>query len=343
MIETSKEIGQIILDYLQPLKKENKKLYEICSELPKKKIGTFESRAYFLRFSFEACSRKKWTEAVKYASVAVELELASMYFANRIFDDKGGQKILSKPNNQFIAAMITRDLASQALTKACSKLNYKTFTKIKDIFDEINKIFYIGQFIEVNENLYNPKYELNWDSAMRLYYRRNYEVNNSFFEKIGVIGSILGKGTKKEIEALAGFGKNYGMALQIINDIGDFVPPEQNLGTEEKLPEDAYSDIKHKKLTLPVIYTLINGSDNDKKLIVKILSGNFSNDNLNEVTKILTNNGSVDYSKKTALDFTHKAKSYLRVFSVKYQTILEELCFVAYSNRYYKTLLKFKI
>ena len=342
MVETSKEIGGIILSYLEPIEKENKELYKICSELPKKKIGTFESRAYFLRFSFEACSGRKWTEAIKRACAAIELELASMYFTNRIFDDKGGKEILGKPNNQFIAAMITRDLASQALTKACSKVDYKTFVKIKDIFDEINKIFYIGQFLEIGVNLYNPKNELNWDVSTDLYYRRNYAVNNSFFEKLGIIGATLGKGTEKEIEALAGFGKNYGMALQMINDIGDFVPPELNSGTEEKLSEDAYSDIKHKKLTLPIIYTLIKGTNVDRNLVIKSLNGEYDKDILIEITKILVNNGSIDYTKEKVSEFIRKAKIYLKIFSGKKRDILEQMCFISYSNRYYKALNEFK-
>jgi len=342
MLETSKEMGRIMLDYLAPLKKENKELYKICVELPKKKVGTFETRAYFLRYSFEACSGKKWTEAVKHACAAIELELVSMYFTNRIFDDKGGKEILSKPNNQFIAAMITRDLASQALTRACLKEDQKTFVKIKNIFDEINKICYIGQFLEIEVNLYKPKNKLIWKNLTDLYYKRNYGVNNSFFEKIGIIGGILGKGTKEEIKALAGFGKNYGMALQIINDIGDFVPPENNLGTEEKLPKDAYSDVKHKKLTLPTIYTLIKGTDIDKKLTIQVLNGKYTKSNLIKLTKIFVNNGSIDYSKRIVLDFIHKAKSYLKVFSEKERILLEGICFIAYSNRYYKILNKFR-
>lgn len=343
MLETSEGIGGIILDYLKPLKKENQELYKICSELPKKKIKTFETRAYLMRMAFEICANKKWNKEVKHACVAIEIELASMYYTNRIFDDKGGKEILSQPKNQFMAAMITRDLASQALTRACSKLDYKTFVKIKDIFDESNKIFYIGQFFEVSHNIYRSSIKVDFNHLLKLYYKRNYGVNNSFFEKIGIIGAILGGGTKKQVDALGQFGKNYGMMLQIINDIGDFVPPKYNLGTEEKLPEDAHSDIKHGKLTLPIIYSLVHGNEKENKIIIEALkNSNLEDNKFIEVTKVLVKNGSIDFSKKTALDFVKKAKNSLKIFPEEKRELIAGLCFMAYTNRYYKALQKFK-
>ena len=335
MLETSKKIGPTILKYLESLKKQNQELYQICSELLKKKIGTFETRAYLLRISFEVCSGKKWTKEIIHACAAIELELASMYYTNRIFDDKGGNEILSQPKNQFMAAMITRDLASQALTKACSKVDYKTFVRIKDLFDEINKIFYIGQFFEVSYNIYKPSIKLDFENSLQLYYKRDYGVNNSFFEKIGMIGAILGVGTKKQVEALANFGKDYGMMLQIINDIGDFVPPKDNLGTEEKLSEDAYSDIKHGKLTLPIIYSLTHGDKEENKIVIEALTNpNIEDNKLLEVTKVLVNNGSIDFSKKTALDFITRGKKHLKIFPKEKRMVLSTMEVIAWTNRY---------
>lgn len=342
MTETSAEIGETILTRLKPLKAEDGELYEICAELLLKKIGTFETRAYLMRISFEACAEKQWTDDIQHACAAVELELASMYYANRIFDEKGGEKVLQKPNLQFIAAMITHDLASQALTQACSSLDHQSFIKIKTLFDDINRAFYIGQFLEIDKNLYRSGMQLDSDAMLKLYYRRNYGVNNSYFEKIAAIGGMLGGGTTEQINALSWFGVDYGMALQMINDIGDFVPPEHNLGTEEKLPEDAYSDIRHGKLTLPIIYTLTKGKNDEKNLITKALKNKATPNELREITKMVVNNGAIDYSRGTVLEFVRKAKSHLSSFNQETRGLLDEMCFLAYTNRYYKELDKFK-
>src|SRR3989339_756497 len=79
MTETSTQIGDVILKYLEPIKSDDVELYNICAELLLKKIGTFETRAYLMRFSFEACSGKQWTDEIKHACAAIELELASVY------------------------------------------------------------------------------------------------------------------------------------------------------------------------------------------------------------------------------------------------------------------------
>ncbi|MDD5341675.1 MAG: polyprenyl synthetase family protein [Patescibacteria group bacterium] len=343
MIETSVAVGPIVLKYLEPLKKENRDFYEICIELVEKKIGTFETREYFMRMAYEACLGKKWNLEIKHACAAMELELAHMYYCNRIFDEKGGEVILGQPNSQFMAGIINHDLASQALTRACSGVDLKTFKKIRNIFDEINKIFLIGQYIEVYSHIYSKDTKINFNKLMAVYYKRDDYVNNSFFEKIGIIGGILGRGTKKQIEALTNFGRNYGMMLQIINDIGDFVPPEYNLGTEEKLPQDAYSDIRHGKLTIPIIYCLTHGSSDEIKLVKEALTNkNIESKKLIEVTNILVNNGSIDFAKQTAHDYASKAKKYLKIFPTKVQDLIGEMCFMAYSNRYYKELQKFK-
>jgi geranylgeranyl pyrophosphate synthase len=237
---------------------------------------------------------------------------------------------------------ITRDLASQALTRACKKINYETFVKIKDIFDEINKIFYIGQFFEIEWNIYNSKTKIDWEELMDLYYKRNYGVNNSFFEKIGIIGAILGGGTEKQIKSLSEFGKNYGMMLQIINDIGDFVPQDENRGTEEKLSEDAHSDLIHGKLTLPIIYTLTKDNKNKETIIEALNNRKYKKSDLVKVTKILLKNGSIDFSEKVAMDFMKKAKKSIENFPTEKRKFLSTMGVIAWTNRYYKALEQFK-
>ncbi|MFA5871720.1 MAG: hypothetical protein WC858_03260 [Parcubacteria group bacterium] len=60
MKETSAEVGEIMLSYLQSLKEENEELYNICVELPLKKRHKLETRSFLLRMVFEICSGKDW-------------------------------------------------------------------------------------------------------------------------------------------------------------------------------------------------------------------------------------------------------------------------------------------
>ncbi len=343
MLETSRKTGEVVLDYLERLKDKNEELHDICAELPRKKAGHFETRAFLLRICYEICSGEEWTEEIVKVGAAIELELYSMYYLNRVFDGKGGKDVLAKPHNQILAGMISRDCSSLLLAEACKNMEKEKLVKIKNILDEANKTVCAGQFLDLNKNIFEPDLNQDWKKLMDSYYKRSYLITASFYEKISLVGAILGNGSTEHTEALVNFAKHYGMMVQIINDISDFVPPEFNKGTEEKIPDDAFSDMKHGKLTLPILYTLINGTNRDKFEITKIfMEKDFGLEKLVSGTRLLVKNGSIASAKNIALKYADKAKSYLVVLPDEKKKLLDQLTFQAYANRYYKALQKFE-
>jgi hypothetical protein len=342
MLETSPPVDRLVFAYLEPLRRESQALYRLCTELPLRKKGTFETRAYFMRHCFEACAAKRWTEQAQLACAAVQLELVSMYYTNRIFDDKGGRAVLQDPHGQFIAAMITRDLAARALADACRGLGPAGISEALEILNQINRTFYVGQYLEVKENIYRPGMALSWERLMDDCRRRNFCVNASFYEKMARIAGLLANGAPQRIHALTDFGREFGLAQQIINDVGDFVPPSSNPGTDEKLPEDAYSDVKHRKLTIPIVFALVKGTASERRFVTELLSApNMREEECVELTRVLVRGGAIDYAKAKAREHASAAKARLATFSASERLPFDELCFVAYCNRYYKELARF--
>ena len=78
-------------------------------------------------------------------------------------------------------------------------------------------------------------------------------------------GAVLARSGKKQAKAMREYGKNLGLAFQIIDDILDFT------GTEELLGKPAASDLLEGKITLPVIYALKKADNEEKKIIKKIM------------------------------------------------------------------------
>ncbi len=343
MLGTAEKVGPCMLSYLQPLQTSYPGLYELCAELPEKKSADFETRAYFTRAAYELCAKHEWTEDVVHAAAAFTLELCSMYYTNRIFDRKGGERILSRPNNQVIAAMLTRDFASQALKDATKNLEEKTAHEIQTLLERVNQDFYEGQFYELNLNVPPAESRLAEEQLLQEYYKRNYLMNNSLFEKIAIASALLSDASTEQKEAMAQFGRNYGMMLQIINDIADFVPASLVQGTEEKIPEDAYADLKQGRLTLPAIHALFHAAPNDRRQISQALSViHFTEPELINVTRMLLRNKSIRYAQRMAEQFARDAKSCLSIFPAEQRIPLEDMCFIAYTNRYYKALQKLK-
>jgi octaprenyl-diphosphate synthase len=68
---------------------------------------------------------------------------------------------------------------------------------------------------------------------------------------------------KNQAEQMRSFGENVGMAFQIKDDLFDYA--------NDKIGKPTGNDIKEKKLTLPLIYTLNNCSKSTKREIINII------------------------------------------------------------------------
>jgi geranylgeranyl pyrophosphate synthase len=339
MLETSREVSPLLVKSLKPLKV-NPQLHKTCIELIAKRRNKFMVRSYLARFSYSAVSLKNWKSILDFCA-AVEIELVSMYYCNRIFDGKGGKEVQNHPNNQFVASMLTRDTASQMLSYFCKNIPPKKQAQISDLFNESNSVSYIGQFIDMNDAIYSPNLKLDEKQLTDLYLRRCYGTNAHYFEAIGKISAILADGTEAQIKALGEFGKNYGIALQIVNDISDFVPPEEGLSTSEKIPEDAYADLINGKLTYPIIYTLTKGKNSDKRSLIMALTKRMKKKEMVKITRLLAQNGAFSASKRLARQYARKAHNAIKIFEKEKRRPLSLMCVMLMSNRYYKALEKY--
>ncbi len=116
------------------------------------------------------------------------------------------------------------------------------------------------------------------------------------------IGGIVGGGTKEEVECLSRFGKNFGIAFQIINDVN-------NLVMEDKDGKRRGSDLRQGKLTLMVLKIHSNSSLDEKKKLRTVLNKrDCSEKELDEVIQMLMENGSISYAINKAVEYANKAR-----------------------------------
>jgi len=121
-------------------------------------------------------------------------------------------------------------------------------------------------------------------------------------------GAIVGGGTKEETDALKEYGKFLGLAFQIWDDYLDISSNEQILG------KDIGNDIRNGKKTLIAVHTLNNVSGSDKKLLEKIFGNkDASEDEVRKVFDLFKKMRSIDYARKTAVEYCEKAKKALHV------------------------------
>jgi octaprenyl-diphosphate synthase len=110
-----------------------------------------------------------------------------------------------------------------------------------------------------------------------------------------------------KIEKLKLFGEKTGMAFQIKDDLFDY--GNDNIG------KPTGNDIKEKKLTLPLIYTLNNVDKSTKKRIVYILKNeNTNKEKIKFVINVVKDTGGIQYACKKMFTFRDEALSILNEF-----------------------------
>jgi geranylgeranyl diphosphate synthase type I len=122
------------------------------------------------------------------------------------------------------------------------------------------------------------------------------------------IGAILGRGSHKQIRALARYGRLLGVAFQLRDDILGVS------GAEKKFGKPIGSDIREGKRTFIVIKALSSVKGRDRKNLLKALGNREASDKeIKMAIGVLRDSGSVEYASKKAKGLSLKAKSQLKV------------------------------
>jgi octaprenyl-diphosphate synthase len=122
------------------------------------------------------------------------------------------------------------------------------------------------------------------------------------------LGSVLA-GAPEALEAQLGeYGRNLGLAFQIVDDVLDLTASEDVLG------KPVASDLREGKATLAVIHSIEHGTALERQAILDVLNDrSFERIKHAQILEILTRNGSVDYAMQAAFRFAEVARTSLGV------------------------------
>ena len=121
---------------------------------------------------------------------------------------------------------------------------------------------------------------------------------------------------KKTIEKMRLFGEYIGMAFQIKDDLFDY--------TEESIGKPTGIDIREQKMTLPLIYTLNNCSEKDKRWIIdSVKNHNKDKKRVKEVIRFVKEHNGMAYTEAKMREFQQKALALLAQYpDSQYKTAL---------------------
>ncbi len=130
----------------------------------------------------------------------------------------------------------------------------------------------------------------------------------SLLETCCMIGSMSASAETEYHQAMKKFGESIGMAFQIRDDILDYE------GSSKITGKPVGGDIKEKKITLPLIYSLKQVPRSEADKIRRMIKNNNGRDHTRQIIEFVRNNGGIEYSLKTAHEFSEKAKESLKIF-----------------------------
>jgi len=111
-----------------------------------------------------------------------------------------------------------------------------------------------------------------------------------------------------KIELMSDFGENLGIAFQIRDDLFDY---ENNT----LIGKPTGNDIKEKKLTLPLIYSLQNSSVLERRKILTMIRRHNKNDmKIKEIIRFVKDKGGIEYTEKIMMEYGNRALEVLEKY-----------------------------
>ena len=141
-----------------------------------------------------------------------------------------------------------------------------------------------------------------------------YRKTACLFSGCARLGAVLGRQPKNVEESLAEYGRNAGLAFQLVDDLLDFTASPEQLG------KPVLSDLKEGKVTLPLIFSLQNGSSQSgaatsgphregRRLVAKVLEErDFASVRPEQITQLVMETGALDRASNLAREYVRRAK-----------------------------------
>ncbi len=126
------------------------------------------------------------------------------------------------------------------------------------------------------------------------------------FEASSHSGALIANANDEHAEALRLYGHHIGMAFQLVDDVLDYV------GDAEALGKNVGDDLAEGKSTLPLIYAMQHGTDEQAQLIRQAIRKG-GTENLQEIIQIVNECGAIDYTNEKAREHVNMAKKAIAV------------------------------
>lgn len=247
---------------------------------------------FLLRYSF--ARSEKDCEQMDNLAAAVHLLQTSTFVIDDIFDRSEsrdyGNSVVSRVGTDFaiIAGELFQSVALEVIALELELGSFKNRCAVLRIVNEIVRDVYLGQYLDIYNSSKNH-------ISAKEYYRMISLTTGRFLARLATCGALLAGKSPSDIARLTKFGYNYGMALQITDDIIDVVHPPDLTG------KDFANDLKNRRMRLPFILALrILKGRQGSPLKTFLNCRTVSLKQVNQVAQLIRDCGAIDACGKIA-------------------------------------------
>ncbi len=240
---------------------------------------------------------RKDRSAIRLAAV-VELLHSATLIHDDVIDSAGTRRGRPSANSRWgnHRSVLTGDwLYMQSFQMALEERNFH----ILDVLIDLTQKMVEGELIQLEKI---GRIDVTEKDALRL---ATYKTA-CLFSGCARLGAVLGRLEGEEEEALAEYGRNAGLAFQLVDDLLDFTASAQQLG------KPVLSDLKEGKVTLPLIYAMENGHREARELVARVLAEKeFDSVRPETIVSLVHDSGALGRARCLAQDYAQRAKSCL--------------------------------
>ncbi len=225
------------------------------------------------------------------AAVSVELVHLGSLYHDDVMDDAITRRTVESVNARWgnLRAILAGDFLLARASEIAASLGNEVAGLLASTIGRLCE----GQVLELQDT-YNP-------SRTEARYLSSIEGKTaSLYATACRIGAITAGLSRERIDAATAFGRSYGMAFQIVDDILDVV------ATDEQLGKPAGHDLIEGVYTLPVLRTMANGNGRGEQLR-SLLGGPLTDAQMHEARELVREEGQVDAALAEAGRFVDEA------------------------------------
>jgi len=196
-----------------------------------------------------------------------------------------------------IAVLVGDYLLSRGLLLSVEHKEYKLLEIVSNAVREMSE----GELLQIEK-------ARRLDIDEEVYYQIIRQKTASLIASCCGCGAASVQQNEELINKMKLIGETIGIAFQIKDDLFDF---EKSISTGKP----SGIDIKERKLTLPIIYSLNNSSSVEKRHIINIIKNENENSaKVKEVLNFVRDKKGIDYAKQKMTDYRDKAFEMLQSF-----------------------------